>query len=279
MSKPYECQNSDHIAKVAAAKGFFKWETLWEPNKDLRSNPNLLFKGDSTNQNKGDTLEVPDKTVSPHNCDVDFRHFFTVPRHKLFLRVRILKDDFTPIQDSPYELVVEGVAKPFKDKTKSGLIEHQIPFVSSDAELTVRVKADDTDPTPPASGGTGSPAPAKPTGPQPVRGDVPITWKLRIGKLNPIKQEDPEEAPDQDCISGMQQRLNNLDLNSGPVDGILGENTKAAIKAFQTLYQVNVIKGQEFETEALTKTQEKLFEVHDKAGKVPTPPPPASDNS
>jgi N-acetylmuramoyl-L-alanine amidase len=52
-------------------------------------------------------------------------------------------------------------------------------------------------------------------------------WPLKIGHLNPM-----ENAAD-DGVSGMQARLRNLGYNPGPVDGVLGPRTTAAIRAFQ----------------------------------------------
>jgi hypothetical protein len=135
------------------------------------------------------------------------------------LRLRILKDDFTPLKKAPYELKI-GAGAVLQGKTDdNGGLEHEIPNDAAVAVLTVKAKAADTD--------TAPPPPAKnPPEPAPLRGDVPITWNLKIGALNPIR----EEAPDKMCISGVQQRLNNLNMNTGPIDGILGANTKAAVK-------------------------------------------------
>jgi N-acetylmuramoyl-L-alanine amidase len=53
------------------------------------------------------------------------------------------------------------------------------------------------------------------------------TWPLEIAHLNPI-----DDAPDQG-ISGIQARLRNLGYDPGPIDGISGPLTEAAIRAFQ----------------------------------------------
>ena len=55
----------------------------------------------------------------------------------------------------------------------------------------------------------------------------PFTRDIDIGHLNPLKS-----APDHG-ISGIQARLDNLGFYPGPIDGILGTKTAAAIKRFQ----------------------------------------------
>ncbi|MDX1695440.1 MAG: peptidoglycan-binding protein [Ketobacteraceae bacterium] len=59
-----------------------------------------------------------------------------------------------------------------------------------------------------------------------------------------------------DTVAGLQARLNNLGLNAGPVDGIMGRKTKAATKKFQSAHGLAVdgISG--------PKTQQKLTEIH-----------------
>ncbi len=171
------------------------------------------------------------------------------------------------IEDSDYELKLDKVGKPFTGKTKNGLIEHEIPANAETGVLTVRVKAGDTDPPPkPPPGGDEKKDPPKPKEPAPVRGDVPVTWTLHIGRLDPIR----EKAPDDACVEGMQQRLNNLCLNTGIVDGVLGVRTKAALAVFQDMYHV----GTEAEGKGNSgkNTQEKMYAVHD--GPNPPPPPP-----
>jgi N-acetylmuramoyl-L-alanine amidase len=54
-----------------------------------------------------------------------------------------------------------------------------------------------------------------------------MTWTLEVGHLNPIDEVE-------DDVSGTQARLKNLGYNPGPIDGRLGDRTRAAIRAFQT---------------------------------------------
>ena len=271
MAKKHKAANSDHISGIAKDEGFALWQSIWmeEGNADLRSkrsNPNLLFKGDR--KAPGDVITVPDRKTKKKPVATDGAHKFKLPGVKpLFLRLRILNASFGPIKNADYELKIDGVAEPRKGKTDgSGQIEEEIPPEARKAKLSVRVPPDSTDEpssSPPATGSTGAASKPDPD----LEGDLPISWDLQLGALNPIM----EAAPDAQCISGVQARLNNLGLNSGPVDGLLGENTKAAIKAFQKTYGLP-----ESGLPDQGKTQPKLKSVHDDPDSlVPPPPPPA----
>ena len=286
------CKTNEHIGGLAAEAGidFFDWHVLWNANTDLqssrkRSDPSVLYKA----KVGGDRIRIPEKKEKKESCAADDpppTHVFKVTRSKLWLRLRILKEDFTPLEDAPYELdfldgskwmalvslappgkrlTDDGKELPLKGKTKSGgLIEYLIPVGLEAVQLCIRADAEDTDPPPPAEAeGDAEPAP---TEPEPVRGAVPVVWRLEIGKLNPIC----EQAPTSNCISGVQQRLNNLNLNTGPVDGILGPNTKAAIKAFKEIQKIKLAKGHEGEPDGVM--QDRMKEVHDDASADPQPP-------
>ena len=180
-----------------------------------------------------------------------------LPVKPLFLRMRILDAKFAAIADADYRLEIEGDPTPRTGKTDgNGQLEEQVPIDAKTARLSIRVPSDAADEGPP---------PATPS--DDLAGELPIAWDLKIADLNPIM----ENAPDTYCISGVQARLNNLALNAGPVDGIRGPNTKAAIAAFQRTHGLvqDEIPGQ-------GETQPKLRDVHDKPDSiVPPPPPPA----
>lgn len=257
----YTARNEDHISAIAAKHGILSWETIWEKNKDRlkRASPNMLFKGNKLAQG-GDQLEIPSKSEEKESGQTGKFNKFKIKQGSLFLRVRILKEGFKPLTGVSYELALP-TGGTFKGKTDSnGQLKHPIPDATTHATLTVRVKASDTDPPPP----TGSPPPAADD--QALRGDVPITWELRIGALSPVC----ENAPDQYCVPGVQQRLNNLNINTALIDGINGPNTTAAIKSFQEIANItDKVSKPGVPDKALT--QEKLRKVHD----GPSPVAPA----
>ena len=303
MASIHRCEQSDHISKIAHQYRFHRWETVWDANGNLqrrRANPNILFKGDRCAV--GDRLRIPDVDERDESRATEDHHVFELVQQTIFLRMRILKDDFSAIGDAEFELTVDGVLTPFTGSTDAmGQLEVELPRQSQHATLVVRIPFDASN-DPNAGAGTGSGSGGGSGGgaggggggsgggagggsggggaadgavggadDNAVGGPVPVNWDLKIGRLNPIM----ESAPDRWCISGVQQRLNNLALNTGPVDGIRGPNTKAAVAAFQTIFGLTVdeLPGQ-------SQTQPKLVEVHDTPdsvlGPAPTPAPAAA---
>ena len=259
MARNHVCTGSDHISKLAADAGFEHWNTVWDENgslKSKRANPNLLFKGDKLHP-QGDTVKIPEHDPGSTSAAVDAHHPFTIGSDHLFLRLRILKDDFTALANAQYTLTVDGVVAPFTGKTNGqGQLEKEIPRTATQGTLTVTASA-------PASGSGGSGSGGG------TCAEAPVTWQLQIGRLNPIM----ENAPDLWCIAGVQQRLNNLGISTGPIDGIKGRLTEAAIKTFQRLFDL-----QDDGKPGQGETQPKLQEVHDKPDSVLGPKPPPNDS-
>jgi hypothetical protein len=75
-------------------------------------------------------------------------------------------------------------------------------------------------------------------------------WQLSIGHLNPV-----EDTPDLG-VSGLQARLRNLGYVVGPVDGLFGTRTRAALQAFQGAHGLKINGRLDDATRA------KLREVH-----------------
>lgn len=252
MPRNHVCLENDHISKLAADNGFEHWSTIWDENgslKSRRSNPNLLFKGDRFH--KGDSVRLPAHDPGSAGAGVDAHHPFTTGSDKLFLRLRLLKDDFTALANAQYTLTIEGAASPFTGKTNAqGQLEHPIPRTATQGSLAI---------TPPSGAAPGGG----------VSAEAPITLALRIGRLNPIM----ENAPDRWCISGVQQRLNNLGISSGKIDGIKGRLTETAVIAFQRTFGLKD-DGKPGQGE----TQPKLKEVHDKPDSVLGPKTPPTDS-
>lgn len=261
----YTAKNEDHISAIAAKHGILNWETIWEKNKDRlgRASPNMLFKGNKLALG-GDKLDIPTKTEEQESGATGKFNKFKIKQPTLFLRMRILKEGFKPIANVPYELTL-GTGGTFKGKTDAnGQLKHPIQPNTTTATLSIRMKAQDTDPT--ASGGSGgSGSPPAGGDDDALRGDVPITWDLRIGALSPVC----ENAPDQYCVPGVQQRLNNLNINTALIDGINGPNTTAAIKSFQEMAEI-IDKVPKAGVSDKAMTQEKLRKVHD--GPTPVTP-------
>lgn len=72
------------------------------------------------------------------------------------------------------------------------------------------------------------------------------TFTVQLGKLDPVS-----------TISGIQQRLKNLGHDPGEVTGELNDNTRGALRAFQTKH------GLDITGEPDDEAQQKLDEIHD----------------
>ncbi len=236
MADPYRVviRRGDHLFKIAAAFNVSKWSTIWDANQELRSkprkNPNQLCDGDEL------LVPVPEDNEEPGATEAN--HPFQMPGSELQLRLRLLNSDFSPLADLDYSLEVvdgDGHKTALQGRTDAkGQLSQAIPPASAKATLTARV---------PLPAGTKAPPGS----------EIPMTWNLWIGALHPML----EPAPDDACLPGVQQRLNNLGFDCGEVTGQINENTKAAIRAFRRKFG---LPDGDSSDEAL---QNKLREVHD----------------
>jgi len=275
----HRCSGNDHISKIAADNDFGDWNTVWDANGPLqrqRSNPNLVFKGDRRVR-RGDVLTIPEQTRREEAAATESDHEFEARQAQLYLRLRILKPDFTPLAGAAYSLTIDDEVYPFESQTNDrGEIEIPIPRTAQRGELVVRVPASATDSSPSGDTGTGETPDTEGEGEteagSELRGDVPVTWELQIGALNPIM----ERAPDQNCVSGVQQRLINLALYTGGVDGILSRTTQDAIRQFQRIFGIDPQTGDPDQI----RTQPRLRDVHDSVeGAQPAQPAAATEQT
>jgi uncharacterized protein (TIGR02594 family) len=272
-----------HLPYIAARAEYRDWRTLWEANKDLkkkRKNPLILFHGDKNNT--GDTVVVPKRKKKSKSRATKTHSSFKTVSDKVFLRLRILDENLEPLKDAKYILHVGSKRYPDTGEgefEEGGMINVEVSKQAQNGRLVVRYKQaqDDTGGDSGGGGASGSQSPTAPTGQSasapsggggsaPEGGDsveateepsvIEMIYELEIGALNPIQ----EKAPDDKCLSGVQQRLNNLGFDAGVVDGIDGPNTQGAVRRFQTKFQLTV-NGQ-----ADTKTQKALYDFHDQPG-------------
>ncbi len=238
---------NEHLLGILRAEKFRDWKKQWDANADLkakRKNPNLLFKGPALGGD-GDTLDVKPLEAKKVKKAGGKNYKFKAPHPKLFLRLRVLNEDFTALKNSAYSLTLDGVAEPFEGKTNGqGQLEVEIPPAAKKGTLTVTV--------PPPSGKKGGA----------VEGETGMSWEIEIGALNPIR----EEAPDANCLSGVQQRMNNLGFPCGDVTGVSDDATKNAIKQFQATFGLSETGDPD-----PGNTQAKLHDVHDKADSIVKP--------
>lgn len=275
MPKKYIAKDNDHISSVSIDHGLWTHAVLVAANKDKlsakkRADLNVLFKGDAVVPT-GDELTVPTNDEKPEPAKIDQYNPFTLDISELWLRIRLLNNDYSPLKDAKWVLTIPDVAKPIEGKTGAdGHIETKIPdyfkkrnsAYAREATLTVTLPAEQSD----GKKDKEKDDDAVVHGDEACRGDVSVTWKLSIGKLNPVAEK---AAPDDRCVSGCQQRLNNLNLNTGPIDGIVGPNTTEAIKAFKKIVRVGSAKGKEGQPNYWM--QDWMKRIHD-SDKMPTLP-------
>jgi hypothetical protein len=165
----------------------------------------------------GDLVYIPDQDRITKAEPTDQKHTFLLKRDKTMLRVVAADEDGTPYANCDYRLTVGSTTNEGKTDGQ-GMLEQFIDPQAASGILTLWW-----------AGG-------------PRRH---CTWRLKLGWLDPI-----------DCVSGIQARLNNLSHKSGPVDGISGPITMAAVKEFQKKHNLTVdgIPG--------PITQAKLEEIH-----------------
>jgi hypothetical protein len=143
----------------------------------------------------GDLLQIPDKKSKVELRQTAMVHVFQLAKKETRLRMIVRDINGQPLGGKRYKLTVEG-----EDHEgvlpDDALLDQPIPADALQGEL--KVWAEDDYP------------------------DDPDTWALKLGHLDPVEQ-----------LTGVQARLNNLGYDCGPVDGINGPRTEAAVRAFQ----------------------------------------------
>ena len=218
------------------AEGYYSnWRNLWAKNSALaakRKNPLILFHGDKdpakTHQDPafptdpgktlpgtaGDTVVLPDPQTKNASGTVDAHNPFTTESDKVFLRLRVLDEEFQALKDATYVLYVDGTKYP-KDKAEGtfepgGLINVEVRKTVQAGKLVIKLPPP-PEPTPSTTASPSTPSPTPSTSPSTTTAPakpkpVELEFWLHIGRLDPIQ----EQAPDDKCLAGVQQRLNNL---------------------------------------------------------------------
>lgn len=183
---------------------------------------NAEFKRKRPNPNviyPGDELFIPDRETKQESRSTEQRHRFRLKIPQLLLRLIVKDGEGKPFANAAYTLKVQEQV--YKGTTNAkGLLQQEIPIGAESAELILEKSG--------------------------------LTWPLLIGHLDPVDEEDLK------IITGVQARLNNLGFNCGPVDGISGPRTRAAIKAFQA----SVLKRANPDGETDKATREALAREH-----------------
>ncbi|MBC8167844.1 MAG: peptidoglycan-binding protein [Bryobacteraceae bacterium] len=209
----YEVMQGENLTLIALRLGFGSHLPIYTHprNADLkltRPNPDLLH--------PGDRIFIPPLRRKEELCCTDAQHTFVAAIPRKRLRITVEDPNGKPVVDVDYALTLQPWARVSnRDQgnlwgslltgrtDSSGLIEHQVPVNATRAHLKVG----------------------------------PFTRDIDIGHLNPL-QGTPDNA-----ISGIQARLENLGFHPGPIDGIIGPRTAAAIKRFQEKHSPLKVDG------------------------------------
>jgi hypothetical protein len=166
----------------------------------------------------GDRLVIPDKRDRTETGQTAMVHTYRVMRKETRLRVVVRDIDGSLLSGKRYRLKVEDAVYE-GTLGEDALLDQIIPADALDGELTVWADDDIA--------------------------DYQDTWMLKLGHMDPVE-----------ALTGIQARLNNLGYDCGPVDGLDGPRTQAAVRAFQ--------KAQKLEVDGLggPRTQAALKKEH-----------------
>lgn len=150
----------------------------------------------------GDELFIPHKDLKELSGQTEKRHKFKLVKPMRVLRIAVEDRDRKRMTNQAYTLTVDEEEYPRRYTDDKGMLEELIRVDAKEAKLTIGKYIWDT---------------------------------LLIADLNPIEADTPDEG-----VSGAQGRLLNMAYDVGPVDGILGPKTRAALKQFQADVEIEV---------------------------------------
>jgi len=210
-------KKGEWLASIAYDEKFIDGgKAIWDDPKnahvrETHPNPNLLC--------EHVRMWIPEKNGKEETSPVDNKYKFEMKSPpKAMLRIKLLDMDGEPVKDEPYRLIIDF--KDFIGRTYSGppmsdangtwepgIIQHEIPVTANFGSIELT--------------------------------SLGQVFDFKIGYLREI---DPDDK-NYDCATkGVQARLNNLGFGSGPIDGIVGEKTRAAVHAFQDYLAKNKTK-------------------------------------
>lgn len=141
----------------------------------------------------GDRVFIPDITKGMEQGATEQRHEFRLLREPSVLKICLLDEAWQPLAHKSYTLTI-GLEVREGSLDGDGKFEETIPVdIQSIKLMVVLAPPDDT-----------------------------ASWTLNLKHLDPVEE-----------IVGIQERLNNLSLAPGAIDGIVGSKTEEAIRRFQ----------------------------------------------
>ena len=209
----HKVKDGEWVGSIAMSYGFADWEnSVWLHSKndqlrDQRENPRVL--------GEGDDLFIPPRQEKIESRSSDQRHRFKFKSPTEVLRIRVFGPNEKPLAEEKYELFIDcgpggGVFRQQHEQTDhEGILTEKIPSTSKEGFLFL------------------------------PRIDYKIA--LDLGYLTPMDLFDKKKL-----IRGAQERLQSIGFDPGPVDGIEGPLTRAAVEAFQQFCRENCDSGKPY---------------------------------
>lgn len=212
-------QPGECIATIAARYNFHDYRTIYEHAR------NAPLRRNRKNPNMlvpGDRVYVPPPEQRDEARSTTQLHQFQVGPNEAMLRIVLKNREGLAYANKRYELAIRNGSTLRGNTNGEGLIEQRVPADAVDATLTVWFE-------------------------EPPFGQDGYEFRLKIGHLQPVTTD-----------KGVQARLNNLGYPCGAIDGAIGRNTRAALRAFQAANEDLEQTGR-----ADAATRQKLCEKHD----------------
>lgn len=199
MAIEHIIQPGESLSIIAKKYGFGgNWKKIYDYNPD--------FKKDFPNPNTIRpyvVLKIPDKTAKKAEAAsgqvTTFRKKVPPP-----VKMKIKPEDHLGnlYRGKEYRIEIDGLNVPFEGTVPdNGIIEHEIPADCKKGKLYLWLYDDYP--------------------------ELVSTWNLKINQLIDVNE-----------ISGIQQRLKNLSLYTGAIDGVNGPVTKASLLYFQSIHKL-----------------------------------------
>jgi hypothetical protein len=142
-----------------------------------------------------DEIVIPEIERRVEQCEVEARHIFKRVSETFQLHVRIEDYAGAAIPTTKYTLEFRDT-KLEGTTSDVGVIDRQIPLGINRVRISIWEDAEASTPM--------------------------LSWSLNVGDLDPIER-----------TSGVQARLANMGIKCGRIDGVMGPQTRAAVKIFQ----------------------------------------------